>query len=161
MMHRGAFNSSGRDNGYVVLRLALPGGQGEDAVAISPWKGEHATFVVRHGCGEQRPWPDVLSKTKREAKELGAHRLVFRVGLDYPIEVYDAMVSRIVALLRCTPEEFDKGELYFDYGLGYYRVRIPDDYDDGGQVAGAATRHEADSGNNNSLNLIQRILNWF
>lgn len=155
MMHRGAFNSSGRDNGYVVLRLALPGGAGEDAIAISPWKGEHATFVVRHGCGKQLPWPEVLSKTKREAKELGAHRLVFRVDLDYRITVYEAMVSRIVALLTCTPEEFDSGELYFDYGQGRYRVRIPYDYEFDGPLAGAAGRKDQ------SPNLIQRILNWF
>jgi hypothetical protein len=152
-MHRGAFTSSGRDNGYVVLRVALPGGAGEDAIAISPWKGEHATFVVRHGCGKQRPWPDVLSKTKREAKELGAHRLVFRVDLDYPITVYEAMVSRIVALLTCTPEEFDSGELYFDYGQGRYQVRNPYDYD--GPLAGTAGRKSQ------SPNLIQRILNRF
>jgi hypothetical protein len=125
----------------------------EDAIAISPWKGEHATFVVRHGCGKQRPWPAVLSKTKREAKELGAHRLVFRVDLDYRITVYEAMVSRIVALLTCTPEEFDSGELYFDYEQGRYRVRIPYDYD--GPLTGAAGR------NDQSPNLIQRILNWF
>lgn len=155
IMHRGAFNTNGRDNGYVVLRLALPGGNGEDAIAISPWKGEHATFVVRHGCGKQRPWPDVLSKTKKEAKELGAHRLVFRVDLDYRITVYEAMAGRIVALLTCTPEEFDSGELYFDYVQGRYRVRIPDDYEDDGLPAGSAQQKD------HSPNLIQRILNWF
>ncbi len=154
-MHRGAFNASGRDNGYVVLRLALPGGEGEDAIAISPWKGEHATFVVRHGCGKRRPWPEVLSKTKKEAKELGAHRLVFRVDLAYRITIYEAMVSRIVALLTCTPEEFDSGELYFDYEQGRYRVRIGDGYEDEGLSAESA-RQES-----HSPNLIQRILNWF
>jgi hypothetical protein len=154
-MHRGAFNSGGRDNGYVILRLALPGGRGEDAVAISPWKDEHATFVVRHGFGKGRPWPEVLSKTKREAKELGAHRLVFRVDLAYHITVYEAMVSKIVALLKCTPDEYDSGELYFHYGEGRYRMRIPYDYDDDGLL------ERGDAQNTNSPNLIQRILNWF
>lgn len=154
-MHRGAFNSGGRDNGYVILRLGLPGGRGEDAIAISPWKDEHATFVVRHGCGKGRPWPEVLSKTKREAKELGAHRLVFRVDLDYQITVYEAMVSKIVALLMCTADEFDSGELYFDYGESRYRIRIPYDYDDDG------LRGRDEARKDNSPSLIQKILNWF
>ena len=91
---------------------------------------------------------------------------MFRVDLAYRITVYEAMVSKIVALLTCTPEEFDSGELYFDYGLGCYQVRIPydddfEDFDEEGGGPGATNRHEADSQHSYSPNLIQRILNWF
>lgn len=164
-MHRGAFGAGDRDNGYVVLRLPLSDGRGEDAVAISPLKGEHATFVVRHGCGKRRPWTEVLSRTKTEAKDLGAKRLVFRVNVDYPISVYEAMASRIVAWLRCSPDEYDHGELYFDYRRGRYAVwipdDIPDDYEEPTAERAGARSHQSSQRRTSSPNLIQRVLRWF
>lgn len=108
-IHRGAFPSSGRDNLYIVLSVAHPGGRGEDAVAISPCRGEHATFVVRHDCGSGLPWHVVLSQTKREAKELGARRLLFTSKSGRGIDEYEAMLEKLLWLLESEPEEFDWG----------------------------------------------------
>ncbi|BBX27429.1 hypothetical protein [Mycolicibacterium alvei] len=160
-VHRGAFSSTGNDNGYVVLRMALPNSTDEDAIAISPWKGEHATYVVRHGCGQQYPWPSVLSRTKREAKELGARSLLFRVDLDHKIDVYEAMVSKIVALLECDRDEFDNGQLYFDYSDGRYRVRDPDDYDRAYSIERNRNGTNDQYGSDGLANVFRRILNWF
>lgn len=105
--HRGAFSSSGRDNLYIVLSVAHPGGRAEDAVAISPCKGEHATFVVRQDCGSGLPWHVVLSRTKREAKLLGARRLLFTSKSGRGIDEYDAMLEKLVWLLESESEEFE------------------------------------------------------
>ncbi len=42
-LYSGIFPSSGRDNGYVVLVVAFED-YGEDAIAVSPWKNEHANL---------------------------------------------------------------------------------------------------------------------
>lgn len=115
-LHRGAFSSSGEDNLYVVLSIARPGVRAADAVAISPCKGEHATFVVRHDCGERRPWNQVLSRTKREAKQLGARRLLFTSKSGRGIDEYDAMMEKLVRLLDCDADEFDCPSGFVDYG---------------------------------------------
>jgi hypothetical protein len=128
-LYRGAFQSSGNDNGYIVLGIADSTGD-EDAVAISPWKGEHATFVVRKGCRANLTWQEVLAGTKEEAKLLGARRLVFTPRPDRGITEYEAMRQKVIALLSCRPSDFDKYELYFDYYDGCYRVRSKsEDYD--------------------------------
>lgn len=158
-VHRGAFSSTGSDNGYVVLRMAVPSSSDEDAIAISPWKGEHATYVVRHDCGQQHPWPFVLSRTKREAKELGARRLLFRVDLDHKIDVYEAMVSKIAALLECDGDEFDHGQLYFDYAEGRYRLQGSDEYYGASFTGHDRTANEIH--NNAPTNIFQRIARWF
>ncbi|BBX24032.1 hypothetical protein MTER_34430 [Mycolicibacter terrae] len=154
-VHRGAFSSGYNDNGYVVLRLPIPGSAGEDAVAISPLKGEHATFVVRHGCGAKRPWPTVLSQNKSEAKTLGARRLLFKVNLDRRIKIneYDAMLSKIIALLECEAALFDHGELYFEYERRRYEVREP--LEDGGRVANPFAPSPS-----RPSNVFQRIVSW-
>lgn len=160
-VHRGAFSSRGNDNAYVVLRMAMPDSTNEDAIAISPCKGEHATYVVRHGCGQQYPWPSVLSRTKREAKELGARSLLSRVDLDHKIDVYEAMVSKIVALLKCDGDEFDHGQLYFDYAVGRYRVQNPDDYDGPSFTGHSRNRTTNEIRNDRPANIFQRIAHWF
>ncbi|WP_078293912.1 hypothetical protein [Mycobacterium sp. D16R24] len=116
-IHRGAFPSSGRDNLYVVLSIAHPGGRGEDAVAISPCRGEHATFVVRHDCGSGLPWHVVLSQTKREAKLLGARRLLFTSKSGRGIDEYEAMLGKLLRLLKSEPEDFDWGGASLDEEL--------------------------------------------
>jgi hypothetical protein len=105
-IHRGAFPSSGRDNLYIVLSVARPDGQ-EDAVAISPCKGEHATFVVRHDCSSGLPWRVVLSRTKREAKSLGARKLLFTSKSERGIDEYEAMLEKLLWLLESEPEAFE------------------------------------------------------
>lgn len=116
-IHRGAFPSRGRDNLYVVLSIAHPGGRGEDAVAISPCRGEHATFVVRHDCGSGLPWHVVLSQTKREAKLLGARRLLFTSKSGRGIDEYEAMLEKLLWLLESEPEDFDWGGASLDEEL--------------------------------------------
>jgi hypothetical protein len=155
-LYRGIFPSSGKANGYVVLAISYPETEGEDAVAISPWKGEHATFVVRYGCGAQMPWQTVLSRTKNEAKALGARRLVFTPNEDRGMDEYQAMREKILALLACEPDEFDSGTLYFDDFDDCYRVRAGDD-------SGAHSTRSSGTGpqQENSPSLIQRVLSWF
>ncbi|MDV3135633.1 hypothetical protein [Mycobacterium sp. 29Ha] len=155
-LYRGAFSSSGNDNHYVVLGITRPGASEEDAVAISPWSGQHATFVVRHQCGAQLPWRSVLSRTKREAKKLGARRLVFTSKASHRLNVYEAMVDKLVTLLECDPADFDGCELYFDYKTRCYQLREPEDptsfvayNDEDADVPGAST------------SLIARIVRWF
>ncbi|MDO3638377.1 hypothetical protein [Mycolicibacterium arseniciresistens] len=124
-MYEGAFPANGKDNGYLILVIWYEG-YGEDAVAISPWRGEHATFVVRADAadaGKRRTWKTVLTSTKEEAKELGARRLVFKANPDHGIDEYDAMFQKVIALLVCEPEEFVHGALYFDDDEGRYEVR--------------------------------------
>lgn len=85
------------DNRYVVLVLAAPTG-GEDAVAISPLKGRHATFLVRHGIA-LRPWRAALSMTKAKAVEFGADRLIFKSRTDDGLDEYEVMYKKLVQLL--------------------------------------------------------------
>lgn len=121
-MYEGAFPASGNDNGYLILVIAYEG-YGEDAVAISPCKGEHATFVVRADAGKARTWRTALTSTKDEAKELGARRLIFKANSDHGIDEYEAMFQKVVALFVCEPKEFAHGALYFDADEGRYEVR--------------------------------------
>jgi hypothetical protein len=121
-VYEGAFPANGKDSGYLVLTIAYEG-YGEDAVAISPWRGEHATFVVRADCGAHPSWRTVLTKTKEEAKELGARRLVFKSNLDFGIDEYEAMFQKVVALFVCSPLEFESGVLHFDEYAGRYGIR--------------------------------------
>lgn len=106
--YQGAFPSSGDDNLYMVLAIKQEGAVDEDAVAISPWKGEHATYVVRHDCGQKRSWRDVLSRPKREAIEFGARKLLFTSKSHRGIDEYQAMLDKLTRLLRCSPAEFGR-----------------------------------------------------
>ncbi|KAA0098926.1 hypothetical protein CIW49_13700 [Mycolicibacterium sp. P1-18] len=162
-IRRGAFSSSrSNDNDYFVLTFAGRNSFNVDAVTISPWKGEHATFVVRHDCGARLPWHAVLSRTKREAKELGAKRLVFQSKTSHHIDVYEAMLQKITALLECDRHEFDCGETYFDYAQRRHRVRIPDD-----AVGSGGFEDERDSGprvephRNASRSVVEQVATWF
>lgn len=65
---------------------------------------------MRHDCGARLPWHAVLSKTKREAKELGARQLVFQSKASHRIDVYEAMLQKIIAVLKCGRREFEYGE---------------------------------------------------
>ncbi|ORB64267.1 hypothetical protein [Mycolicibacterium tusciae] len=121
-LYEGAFPTSGKDNGYLILVIFYEG-YGEDAVAISPWKGEHATFVVRADAAKTRTWKTVLTRTKEEAKELGARRLVFKANPDHGIDEYEAMFQKVVAFFVCEPDDFEDGALYFDEHEGRYEVR--------------------------------------
>jgi hypothetical protein len=153
-LYRGAFQSSGKDNGYVVLGIADANGE-EDAVAISPWKGEHATFIVRKGCGANLTWQEVLAGTKDEAKLLGARRLIFTPRPDRGITEYEAMRQKVVGLLECRPSYFDKYELYFDDYDGCYRV-APKSEDFGLTSAPTTTLERV-----TSSSLFQRMRNIF
>ena len=121
-MYEGAFPEKGEGNEYLVLAISYAG-YGEDAVAISPLKGQHATFVVRADCCSRSSWKSVLSETKDEAKGLGARRLVFKAQSDYGLDEYEAMFQKVIALFLCKPDDFESGQLYFDIDEGRYRVR--------------------------------------
>lgn len=106
--YQGAFPSSGDDNLYMVLAIKQAGAEDEDAVAISPWKGEHATYVVRHDCGRGWSWRDVLSRPKREAIEFGARKLLFTSKSHRDIDQYQAMLDKLTRLLMCSQAEFNR-----------------------------------------------------
>lgn len=142
-IHRGAFPSRGRDNLYVVLSIAHPGGRAEDAIAVSPCKGEHATFVVRHDCGSGLPWHVVLSRTKREAKLLGARRLLFTSKSGRRIDEYDAMLEKLLWLLESEPEDFDGG-----------RSLLDDDYDEPRARTTTGDKHGS------SPSVVEKVFNW-
>lgn len=152
-LYRGVFPSSGKDNGYVVLSF-VDERCGPCAIAISPWKGEHATFVVRSDCGQRLPWEAVLSKTKDEAKHLGARKLLFTPNYQHGLDEYDAMQHKIAALLVCSPKAFERGALYFDEEYGCYAAREPWTDEDGYD-------NNEPSRDGSSPSIFQRILNWF
>lgn len=157
-IRRGAFSStSGRDNGYVVLSIARHGDSKTDAVAISPWKGEHATYLVRNDCYAQLPWHEVLSKTKREARDLGARRLLFQSKPSHRIDVYEAMLQKIVAWLECDHQEFELGETYFDYRRRRYCVRMPEDTE---AQPNHKVRPDAQRQKSPPPSLVQQVARW-
>ena len=113
--YRSGFPSREKDNGYIVLAIATPNKGGEDAVAISPMKGQHATFVVRHGKAKS-VWRIVLSKSKAEAVELGADRLVFKDRPEQGLDAYAAMLDKIIELLEGAPNESAEDHLFGGFG---------------------------------------------
>ncbi len=150
-LYRGVFPSSGKDNGYVVLSF-VDEQCGPCAIAISPWKGEHATFLLRGDSGQRLPWETVFSKTKDEAKRLGARKLLFTPNHQHGLDEYVAMQEKIMTLLVCSPRAFERGELYFDEEYGCYIAREPwpEDDDD---------RQEPPRGDS-SPGFFKRIMNW-
>jgi hypothetical protein len=96
------FPTEEKNNYYVVLVIERPAGEGEDAIAISPLKGQHATFVVRHGRAKVR-WEDALSRSKAEAVALGAERLTFTTRNNLGIDEYTTMLAKLIELLEESP----------------------------------------------------------
>lgn len=129
--YRSSFPSRENDNGYVVLAIETQNKGGEDAVAISPLKGEHATFVVRHRRAKSA-WQVVLSKTKVEAVGLGADRLVFKGRAEEGLDAYAAMLDKIIELLEGAPiESVDADHLFGGTGshLDIRSVNEPEPYE--------------------------------
>lgn len=101
--HKGSVTSNGVDNRYLVLSIASSTGSDESAVAISPLAGEHATYVVRHGCADAH-WARIFELTKEEARQHGARRLYFRGDADQ----YTDMRDKIISILEGDPHDFSK-----------------------------------------------------
>lgn len=91
------------------LILVIDRGRGEDAIAISPAAGRHATYLLRHDVTE-RPWNEVFAHPKLDAKDLGAKRLVFRDR--FPLDQYRSMREKARALLDCRPQHFHSRLVY-------------------------------------------------
>jgi hypothetical protein len=89
-----------------VLAIKSANGSGENAVAISPLAGRHATYVVRRECAEA-DWKILFSHPKFEARLRGARKLLFTTRADQTDE-YSAMRDKIIDLLECHPREFRK-----------------------------------------------------
>lgn len=105
--HGGRESSDGIDNRYLVLAIRSINGAGEDAVAISPLAGRHATYVVRHDCADA-DWRTLFGQPKFEARLRGARKLLFTTT-DSHVDQYRAMRNKIVKLLECHPREFRQG----------------------------------------------------
>lgn len=110
-----SFGGENITDDYLVLVIDQDSG-GQDAVAISPARGRHATFVVRHEVSPL-PWHEVFALPKRSSVDLGAKRLRFQSR--WPMDEYEAMFQKVTTALACPPTRF--GEK-FDYSeeLGRY-----------------------------------------
>jgi hypothetical protein len=115
----GSESSRGVDNHYLVLAIKSVNGSGENAVAISPLTGQHATYVVRRECTDA-DWADIFASPKIEARVRGARRLLF-TSPDRRTDKYNAMRDKVIALLECDPTDFLK-PLVFDENADRYRM---------------------------------------
>lgn len=102
--HRGSDSSDGIGIRYLVLAIQSANGSGENAVAISPLAGRHATYVVRRECAEA-DWKTLFAHPKFEARLLGARKLLFTASPGHS-DQYSAMRDKIIKLLECHPREF-------------------------------------------------------
>ncbi|MBP3083106.1 translation initiation factor IF-2 N-terminal domain-containing protein [Mycolicibacterium fortuitum] len=102
--HRGSGSSDGIGIRYLVLTIKSANGSGENAVAISPLAGRHATYVVRRECAEA-DWKTLFAHPKFEARLLGARKLLFTASTGHT-DQYSAMRDKIIKLLECDPREF-------------------------------------------------------
>lgn len=102
-LHKGSITSSGVDNRYLVLAITSADGTSEDAVAISPLAGLHATYVVRRECADA-DWPSIFAGPKPEARRQGARKLLF-VGND-AADPYNAMRNKVINLLESDGASF-------------------------------------------------------
>ncbi len=117
--YEGSESSKGVNNQYLVLVIRRGRRRGEDAVAISPLAGQHATYVVRGQCAEAH-WASIFADAKFEARLQGARRLLFTSpGLH--IDQYAAMRDKVITLLECRPRDFHK-QLVFDSYSDTYRM---------------------------------------
>jgi hypothetical protein len=104
--HMGIDTGGGIGSRYLVLAIKSSNGSGENAVAISPLAGRHATYVVRRECAEA-DWDVLFAHPKFEARLRGARKLLFTNRADHT-DPYNAMCDRIIKLLECHPREFRK-----------------------------------------------------
>ncbi len=102
--HRGSGSADGIGIRYLVLTIKSANGSGENAVAISPLAGRHATYVVRSECAEA-DWKTLFAHPKFEARLLGARKLLFTASPGHS-DQYSAMRDKIIKLLECHPREF-------------------------------------------------------
>lgn len=115
----GSGSSRGVDNHYLILAIRSTHDSGQDAVAVSPVTGEHATYVVRHECTEA-DWATIFTGPKIEARRRGARRLFFTAP-GHGTDQYEAMRDKIITLLECDPRDFRK-HLVFDEDSDRYRI---------------------------------------
>ena len=117
--YEGSESSRGVDNHYLVLAIKSVNGSGENAVAISPLTGQHATYVVRRECTDA-DWADIFASPKIEARVRGARRLLFATP-DRRTDKYNAMRDKVITLLECDHRDFLK-PLVFDENSDRYRM---------------------------------------
>ena len=117
--YEGSESSKGVNNQYLVLAIRSAKGSGENAVAISPLAGQHATYVVRHECAEAH-WATIFANPKLEARLRGARRLLFTTP-DSRTDQYTAMREKVITLLECHRHDFHK-RLVFDENSDHYRM---------------------------------------
>lgn len=58
---------------------------------------------------------------------MGARRLICTPNPEHGIDEYQAMTEKVIALLTCTPDEFNGGAHYYDENEDEYRVRESDE----------------------------------
>lgn len=102
--HRGIETGGGIGTRYLVLAINPPGRSGQDAVAVSPLAGRHATYVVRRDCVEA-DWEVLFAHPKFEARLRGARKLLFTSRSDDG-DPYRAMLAKVIKLLECPAREF-------------------------------------------------------
>ena len=97
--HKGSPSSDGVDNRYLILSIRRAGEAGEDAVAISPLVGQHATYLVRHDRAEAE-WRSLFARSKFDARLGGAKKLLFTS--DGHTDPYKAMRRKIIGFIDAT-----------------------------------------------------------
>lgn len=102
--HRGIEAGGGIGTRYLVLAINTPGREGQDAVAVSPLAGRHATYVVRRDCAEA-DWEVLFAHPKFEARLRGARKLLFTSRADDD-DPYRVMLAKVIKLLECPAREF-------------------------------------------------------
>lgn len=102
--HRGIEAGGGIGTRYLVLAINTPGREGQDAVAVSPLAGRHATYVVRRDCAEA-DWEVLFAHPKFEARLRGARKLLFTSRSDNG-DPYRVMLAKVIKLLECPAREF-------------------------------------------------------
>lgn len=89
----------------------------EHAVAESPIAGPHALYVFRQDVNPELTWREVMSKSKAEARRLGA-RPVKHDGRLEGGQLVDFMSDRVATLLSATPQEF----LHIEFNGKYLKL---------------------------------------
>lgn len=93
---------------YIVLILQDEDKDGniiEHAVAESPIAGPHALYVYRQDVNPDVSWREVMSRSKADARQLGARPVKHPSGLGSD-ELVATMSERVSALLTVNTEEF-------------------------------------------------------
>lgn len=107
LRNSGVVEGSDRPDEYIVLVMRELDEHGnvrqEHAVAESPIAGVNALYLLR-GDVAAGSWREIFSMPKKDARALGARKLLHTKGDGRPMVEF--LTDRVQTLLTCSPEEF-------------------------------------------------------